>query len=119
MKAYQAYYEYTNLSRSIYNRDKVIKSHGDQYHPTPEDAQADIDYIAKRPEVFKLHHSEILELDVPNSLVLEGTLKECGEYEDHHVYVQNDDDMIFTIDTTIRNHFLGRKVKITVELMEE
>lgn len=116
MKVYQAYVEYYNLT---YPNDSLITYKGDTYHKTPEAAQKDIDYYSDPclSSTFKVVHSEVRELDVPESIFLEGILKES---DDRQLYMEEDDfRFVFTIDDIIRNHFLGHKIKITVELVKE
>lgn len=117
MKVYQAYVEYYNLT---YPNKSLIKYEGEVYHKTPEPAQKDIDYFSdpRLVSTFKVVHSEVRELDVSDTICMEGVLKESGQYEDHHVYVDNG-DFVFSIENVIRNHFLGQKIKITVELVKE
>jgi hypothetical protein len=113
MKVFQAYAEYK--IKNVPGPHLLNKLHYEQYHVSPACAQKDIDHLQSVPS-FNVLHSEILEFDVPDTLSIEGTLKESNDFED--IYVEDDDHMIFTIDTTIRNHFLGRKIKITVELVD-
>jgi hypothetical protein len=115
MKAFQAHISYK--SRSYVDPNKVLHSKG-RFHLNQYSATKDVDYYLRYPDTFTVISHEIKEVDVSDTLTLEGTLKECGEYEDYHVYVENQEQMTFTVADTIRDHYLGRKVRITVEVID-
>lgn len=63
---------------------------------------------------IKAYKWDIIESDFNNLIVLEGELREQGEYEDSEIYVGNE-----SLYNAFYSKFKGNKVRITMEILKD